>query len=175
VSFHYIAFVLGLTLEIWLVAICTTSSRPQDSAVYPQVPYVGFVQLTWIMFLHSFMHMGLLMETLWLFRGRNWTCMYNTCNFDLVFRDSVNKMWNLRVLVIGILSATTYVHCTPALRMEAACSSETFVDTNKSRWYRDQESFSTFLCSEIPFCNTVLNYIMRSWMLCTPYPSSRGW
>jgi len=24
----------------------------------------------------------------------------------------VNKMWNLRVLVIGILPATTFLHCT---------------------------------------------------------------
>jgi hypothetical protein len=31
-----------------------------------------------------------------------------------------------------------------SLKMEAACSSETFVDTDEARWYRNQEGFSTF-------------------------------
>ena len=38
--------------------------------------------------------------------------------------------------------------------MVAACSSETFVDTNKAKWYRIQEGFSTSFCALKFLCVT---------------------
>jgi len=54
----------------------------------------------------------------------------------------------LRILVIGILPATaSRTLYTSTLKMEATCSSETFVDTYKARWYRSQEGFGTSFCA----------------------------
>jgi hypothetical protein len=45
--------------------------------------------------------------------------------------------------------ARNYIHAlyTSTLKMETACSPETFVDNDEARWYRNQEGFITSFCA----------------------------